>query len=146
MKKLSVVMVALCLFTSFMVSAFAIEPFGNPDQTVEDPASLPYSSSFKFKKGSTTDAIEGTSSKISVSINKGKMDRKSARVTITSYYYKESTNVWVKYDSKSVKFTNSEQNFNVDLKIRNGAKFYVRFSKSDYTSIYARGNVSIKAK
>ena len=58
MKKivLSLALVALMLF-GLVAAAEGIVPYGNPDTTLDNPQSLPYSSSFSFKEGSTTNAF-----------------------------------------------------------------------------------------
>ena len=51
MKKivLSLALVALMLF-GLVAAAEGIVPYGNPDTTLDNPQSLPYSSSFSFKE------------------------------------------------------------------------------------------------
>ena len=69
MKKivLSLALVALMLF-GLVAAAEGIVPYGNPDTTLDNPQSLPYSSSFSFKKGSTTNAFKTSSGSITVKL------------------------------------------------------------------------------
>ena len=125
MKKivLSLALVALMLF-GLVAAAEGIVPYGNPDTTLDNPQSLPYSSSFSFKEGSylTTN--------------------RTAKISIKAYYWNGST--WKSSDSSSVTINNTKADYSVTLSVSANKPLYVRLSKTDYTGYYAKGTLTIE--
>ena len=89
MKKivLSLALVALMLF-GLVAAAEGIVPYGNPDTTLDNPQSLPYSSSFSFKEGSTTNAFKTSSGSITVKLEDAYLTtNRTAKISIKAYYW-----------------------------------------------------------
>lgn len=144
MKKIVLSIVSMLLvFSCLYVLADEIVPYGNPDDTIDTPESLPYSSSFSFKNGSTTNAIERSSSTITVTLHDAYLTtNRSAKIAIKAYYWNGQT--WISADSDSVTIDNTKADYSVKLNVSSGSVFYVRISKSDYPGYYAKGTLSIK--
>ena len=139
MKKivLSLALVALMLF-GLVAAAEGIVPYGNPDTTLDNPQSLPYSSSFSFKEGSTTNAFKTSSGSITVKLEDAYLTtNRTAKISIKAYYWNGST--WKSSDSSSVTINNTKADYSVTL-----SAFHVRLSKTDYTGYYAKGTLTIE--
>ena len=144
MKKIVLsILIGVLMLSSLAAIAEGIVPYGNPDTTIGNPKSLPYSSSFSFKNGSTTDAIKRASSSITVTLEDAYLTtNRSAKININAYYWNGST--WKSADSGSVTINNTKDDYSVTLNISSGSVFYVKLSKSDYTGYYAKGTIAIE--
>ena len=143
MKKivLSLALVALMLF-GLVAAAEGIVPYGNPDTTLDNPQSLPYSSSFSFKEGSTTNAFKTSSGSITVKLEDAYLTtNRTAKISIKAYYWNGST--WKSSDSSSVTINNTKADYSVTLSVSANKPLYVRLSKTDYTGYYAKGTLTI---
>ena len=117
MKKivLSLALVALMLF-GLVAAAEGIVPYGNPDTTLDNPQSLPYSSSFSFKEGSTTNAFKTSSGSITVKLEDAYLTtNRTAKISIKAYYWNGST--WKSSDSSSVTINNTKADYSVTLSV-----------------------------
>lgn len=144
MKKivLSLALVALMLF-GLVAAAEGIVPYGNPDTTLDNPQSLPYSSSFSFKEGSTTNAFKTSSGSITVKLEDAYLTtNRTAKISIKAYYWNGST--WKSSDSSSVTINNTKADYSVTLSVSANKPLYVRLSKTDYTGYYAKGTLAIE--
>ena len=112
-----------------VAAAEGIVPYGNPDTTLDNPQSLPYSSSFSFKEGSTTNDAYLTTNR-------------TAKISIKAYYWNGST--WKSSDSSSVTINNTKADYSVTLSVSANKPLYVRLSKTDYTGYYAKGTLTIE--
>ena len=143
-KVICAIVMGILLVTSVFALSEEITPYGNPDNTLDSPRTLPYSSSFSFKNGSTTDAIKRTARSITVRLDNTYLTTsRSAKISIRAYYWNGST--WSSADSDSVVINNIKKDYSVVLSIPSGSAFYVRLSKSDYEGYYAKGTLEISA-
>ena len=110
---------------------------------LDNPQSLPYSSSFSFKEGSTTNEFKTSSGSITVKLEDAYLTtNRTAKISIKAYYWNGST--WKSSDSSSVTINNTKADYSVTLSVSANKPLYVRLSKTDYTGYYAKGTLTIE--
>lgn len=144
MKKivLWLMLVVLMLFGA-VAMADGTSLYGNPDTTLDNPKSLPYSSNFSFQKGSTTVSLISSSKSITVNLKNTYLAKnRSAKITIKVCYWNGST--WISSGSSSVMINDTEGNYSKNFTVPANKPFYVRLSKTDYTDYYAKGTLTVE--
>lgn len=151
MKKLYCILVALSLLLVSTVSVALAEPgimpLANPNTNVDDPRSLPYSSSFNFAEYVTTYSIKAPSDgsvTVTLSDTALAIDREDVTCSVRAYYWNGSTWKSASVSPSSCKVSGTEGTYSFSVSgLPSGSSFYVRLSKTEYTDYKLSGTISV---
>lgn len=141
-KKIALVFLAFCFLVQCVpIEAETIVPFS---EVVIPLKSLPYSSSFVFKKSTRTpNFATGTEKTATVTLSGIKLEKREANVTV-DVQVQNAAGKWISVKKTSVSINTIPKSHSFSFAAKPNKRYQVVISKTAYTSVNCRGTIKIE--
>jgi hypothetical protein len=117
-----------------------------PDDNVNNPQALPYSSSFHIQTGTSTKTIAPSDGTITISFSGTVLQTPAphnCQIRVRIFYRNSANTAWLQGNTYYKTIVPGTTSYTVNASLPSGVRFYVNFHKDDYPGYYLDSSFTV---